>query len=171
MAKTAPETTPATTPATAPAATAPAPATTPATAPAATAPAPATTPAKFTVLAVTAAVAMPVKEVVSKRGVKSQFPFEALTEVGMSFGVIGRDAKSMSSIVSNANRTATNNPVKKDANGNTVFKMKPVKQADGTEINLPSEEPETVRLKEFVVHNVDPKTDPEGASCRVFRTK
>lgn len=143
--------------------------------PAVTATATATATAKpakeFTVLEVTANIPVPTKEAGGKRGVKSKFPFEMLTAVGMSFGIVGRDAKSMSSIVSNANRTASNNVEKKDENGNVVFKVKPVKQADGSVINLPSQEPETVRLKEFEVYNVDPKTDPQGASCRVYRIK
>lgn len=66
---------------------------------AATKPAPKTT----TPVTVTeaASIDIPVK---NKRGGKSVYNFDSLTEAGMSFGVSGRDAKSVRSAVSAHNR-------------------------------------------------------------------
>lgn len=129
----------------------------------------AATGAKFAILSVNSTVAMPEK-IPGKRGSKSQFPFEALT-VGASFGLIGRDAKSMSSIVSAQNRKADNFTAKKDENGNVIFKTQEIKAADGTVSRIPTTEAETVQVKEFFAIDTDPKSDPEGATVRVFRRR
>jgi hypothetical protein len=122
---------------------------------------------KFTLLSINTSIPMPEKKG-GKRGSKSTFPFDLLP-VGGSFGLIGRDAKSMSSIVSSQNRKKENQANKVDAEGNTVFKTKPMKTADGTEIQVPTAEPVTYAVKEFFAVDTDPKTDPEGATVRVFR--
>lgn len=120
------------------------------------------------ITAVSTAVQMPVK--VSNRGSTSQYPFAALTAVGMSFGVKNRTRKNMTSIVSNANRKAPQVP-KLDANNNPVFKTQEVKDAAGNVTKIPTQEPETVGAVHYVAVEVDPKTDPDGASVRVFRDR
>ena len=124
---------------------------------------------KFSILSVNATVPMPEK-IPGKRGSKTQFPFDALT-VGASFGLIGRDSKSMSSIVSAQNRKADNFTAKKDAAGNVIFKTQEMKSADGTVTTIPTSEPETVQMKEFFAIDTDPKLDPEGATVRIFRRR
>lgn len=125
----------------------------------------ATAEAKPQILGVLPGIPMP--EVHSKRGSTSKFPFDALTEVGMSFGIKGRDAKSMSSIVSSQNRKHAVEA--KDANGNVIFKTKTLKGTDGTKTEVPTDKPKLEFTKQFVALDVDPKTDPEGASVRVWR--
>lgn len=100
------------------------------------------------------------------RGSKSLYPFDDL-EVGASFGVKNKTASGMASIVSNQNRL--NRVVKKDENGNTVFKTKELKGADGTKTHVPTDKPEMIGTKRFVCSDVDPKTDPDGATVRVWR--
>lgn len=112
-------------------------------------------------------IALPVGAT-SARGSKSLYPFDTLTVNG-SFGVKNKTAKQLSTIVSNQNRKASNNVAKKDAEGNVIYKTKRVTGADNTEIEVPTNEPETVRVKEFRAYDVNPKEDPDGASVRVFR--
>lgn len=123
----------------------------------------------FTLLGVNATVAMPAT-VSKRRGAGSMFPFAEL-QPGFSFGLIGRTAKSMSAIVSNQNRAKDNQAPKLDTNGQAIFKTKKIKSADGTETTIPTLEPETVWIKEFFAADVDPATDPEGATVRVFRKR
>lgn len=123
----------------------------------------------FTVLGVSSAVTMP-EHIAKRRGSQTQFPF-AVLEPGQSFGLIGRNAKSMASIVSNQNRAESNQTNKLDANGAPIFKTKTVKDANGAETVIPTTETEKVWIKEFIAVDVDPATDPEGATVRVFRKR
>jgi hypothetical protein len=118
------------------------------------------------ITAASAAVKMPEKPKAA-RGSKSLYPFDDLTEVGMSFGVKDKTAKNMASIVSNQNRK--NVEPRKDEAGNVIYKTKAVKGADGTETQMPTDKPEVNVLKHFFVIDVDPKKDPDNASVRVFR--
>jgi hypothetical protein len=116
---------------------------------------------------VSSAVTMPVK--VSNRGSATAYPFAALTTVGMSFGIKNRSRKNMTSIVSNANRKAlvpANN-----ADGSPKFKTKELTGGDGTKTVVPTDEREMVASAHYVAVDVDAKTDPDGASVRVFRDK
>ena len=115
---------------------------------------------------ITADVEMPKK--VSNRGSKSLYPFAKL-EVGQSFGVKNKTASGMASIISNQNRK--HREEKKDESGNTVFETKKIKGADGAEMEVPTDKPVMVVNKHFFASNCDPKTDPDGASVRVFRDK
>lgn len=112
---------------------------------------------------ISTAIPVPLK---TRRGAKSMYPFDDL-QPGASFGVKNKTAASMSSIVSSNNRR--NLEPKKDENGNVIYKMKKIKGADGTEMSVPTDKPETVEMKRFVCADVDPKTDPDGASVRVWR--
>jgi hypothetical protein len=103
----------------------------------------------------------------TKRGSVSVFPFDQLTEAGMSFGLKDRTAKSLSSVVSNQNRR--NMTDKKDDAGNIVFKTKTVKDAAGVETVMPTQDAERVAVKRFFAIDVDAKSDPDGASVRVVR--
>lgn len=100
------------------------------------------------------------------RGSKSQYDFDKL-EVGQSFGIKNKTAREMSSIVSNANRK--NQADKRDAAGNVVFKTKTVTDQAGNKVVVPTLDPEKVALKVFFAADTNPKTDPDGASVRIFR--
>lgn len=115
---------------------------------------------------VSKAVPMP-EPSTSRRGSKSPYPFDELTEGGMSFGIKNKTAKNMGSIVSNQNRKAMTE--KKDAAGNVVFKMNEITDGAGNKTQVPTTEPEMVPTKRFFAVDCDPKTDPDGASVRVFR--
>lgn len=112
-------------------------------------------------------VAMPANIGKSQRGGRSLYPFDDL-QVGQSFGVLNKTQKQMASTVSAANKRGRIEV--KDAAGNTVFKTQEVKQSDGSVVKQPTLEPRTQPGKLFVAADVDPKTDPDGASVRVWRT-
>lgn len=113
--------------------------------------------------------AVPMPENLGKRGRggNSLYPFESLETVGASFGIKNKTAKNMASVISGANKRFMVNKV--DADGKTVFQTKEVKSADGTVTHVPTLEPEKVPGRVFVAADVDPKTDPDGASVRVWR--
>lgn len=125
--------------------------------------------------AVFSGLTMPTRS--SKRGSTSIFPFDTLANVGDAFGVKNRDAKSMSSVISNANRKNMVN--KTDANGNVVYKTTELKDANGTVIgHQPTTEPEKVAGKRFAAFDVKGNkeltaaikgTPLEGSSVLVFR--
>lgn len=119
------------------------------------------------ITAVSKSVPMPEFASASNRGSKSAFHFDDL-DVGESFGVIGRDARSLSSIISSAHRRHMVN--KTDANGNVVYKTRKAKDANGVEMEMPTQEAAQVRGREFKAADVDPKKDPDGASVRIWRT-
>lgn len=111
-------------------------------------------------------VPMPVRA--STRGSKTIYPFEALTEIGMSFGVKNKTAEQLTSIISNQNRKL--GAVKKNADGSPVFKMQDMKDASGAVVGqVPTTEHDHEPQKHFFAVNVDKRKDPEGASVRVFR--
>jgi hypothetical protein len=117
---------------------------------------------------VSTAVPMPTRT--NKRGSKSSYPFESLAAVGASFGVKNKTAANLASIVSNQNRKSVE--PKKDEAGNVIYKMAPLKDANGAIVGqTPTTEAETVQLRHFFAVDVDAKTDPDGASVRVFRDK
>jgi hypothetical protein len=113
----------------------------------------------------------------NKRGSTSIFPFDTLANVGDAFGIKNRDAKSLSSIISNANRKAMVN--KTDAAGNVVYKTTEIKDANGVVIGQQaSTEPEKVAGKRFAAFDVKGNkeltaaikgTPLEGSTVLVFR--
>lgn len=124
---------------------------------------------------VSSAVAMPERSSLNK-GSKSLYPFASLVAVGQSFGVKNKTAKQLASIVSNANKNAadhaTKHPVqKKDANGQPIPKTTPVTDPSGIVTQVPTGEFENEDAREYFVVDTDPKTDPDGATSRVFRNK
>ncbi|NUM72741.1 hypothetical protein HUU40_00125 [candidate division KSB1 bacterium] len=116
--------------------------------------------------AVSSAVPMPTNVSKRGRGGNSIYPFEAL-EVGQSFGIANKSAKSIASVVNGANKRFEADAV--DAAGNPVFKVQEIKQADGTVINVPTLEREKMPGRVFIAADVDPNTDPDKASVRVWR--
>lgn len=116
--------------------------------------------------AISAAVPIPAGLGKRGRGGNTLYPFDKL-EPGQSFGIKNKTAKNMASVVSGANKRFMIE--KKDANGNTVFKTNEVKHPDGTVTHVPSLEAEMIAGRTFIAGDVDPKTDPEGASVRVWR--
>ena len=129
-----------------------------------------------TVLGVTMSVPLPEKPVA--RGGKSLYKFDDLTAptrddagkviAAASFGVKGKTAESLRAVISTANRKGV--VEKRDAAGALVYKQAPVKDAAGQIVAYSAtKDVETEVVKHFFAVNVDPKADPEGASCRVFR--
>lgn len=116
---------------------------------------------------ISADVPMPANAGKTNRGGRSLYPFDDL-EVGQSFGVRNKTQKQLASTVSGA--TKRHRVEVKDAAGNVVFKTTDVKQADGTIVKQPTLDPQTQPGRIFVSADVDPKTDPDGASVRVWRT-
>lgn len=120
------------------------------------------------ILGVNTTVPMPASH--ERNPTRSQYDFEAL-QVGQSIGIIGRKAENLTSTVANANRKFAE--PKRDANGNLVYKMTDIKDAAGNVTGrVPdTSKPETVPTRRFFAIDVDPKTDPEGATVRIFREK
>lgn len=114
---------------------------------------------------ITDKIAMPERKRTS--GSKSLYPFEQLTKAGQSFGVKNKTAAQLATIISSRNRKGVV-PVY-DAKGKPVMKTTAAKDAEGKEIQVPTSEPETKVEFKFYAVDVDPKSDPAGAICRVFR--
>lgn len=90
-------------------------------------------------------IAMPVKR---RGGTAGHYDFNSLTAVGVSFGVKNKTAAQISSIVSKENRRHSSEVIDPT---NPAKKIK-------------------THSRKFEVFDVDPATDPDGASARVFRT-
>lgn len=114
---------------------------------------------------VSAAVEMPTVTA-NRPGNKSKYPFDEL-KVGESFGIKNKTKTSMASVISNQNKK--NMKDKLDENGVVVMKQTEATGADGEKTMVPTNEPEKVREKFFFAVDCDPKSDPDGASVRVFR--
>lgn len=81
-------------------------------------------------------------------GISSHYKFDSLSEVGASFGIKNKTAVQINAIVSRENRRH---------------------MTETTDPTNPSKKVKTYS-KKYNVFDVDPKTDPDGAKCRVFRT-
>lgn len=116
----------------------------------------------------------------NRRGSESKYPFDSLTEAGMAFGVKNKNAQSLSSIISNANRK--NMTPKTDEAGNALYETKELAGQDGTKTVVPdTSKPKMVATKKFFAFDVTPeykkanvdmfkKDAPfEGATTLVFR--
>lgn len=106
----------------------------------------------------------------SLRGVKSPYEFEKLP-VGGSRGVMDKTVKQLSSVVSNFNRRPDNRESVKNEDGSTVFETQEIKAPDGTVTKVPTTNPVTRPVIEILAVAVDPKTDPDGATVRIFRIR
>lgn len=117
--------------------------------------------------AVSSTVPMPERN--ANRGSKTSYPFEALTTIGMSFGVKNKTAKQLASIISNQNRKP--GPTKRNADGSIVYKMQAMTAQDGTVTNVPTSEPDTLPGRKYFAIDTDAKKDPDGANVRIFRSE
>lgn len=114
---------------------------------------------------------VPMPEIVTKRaGGRSAYRFDELAIVGASFGIKGKTAEQLRQVVSKANKAAAENvtPLRDEA-GNVVFKTQSIPDGSGGFIEAPTNEPKMTEAAVFFVVDTDPKTDPDGASARVFR--
>lgn len=127
---------------------------------------------------VLAATAVPMPERVVNRGSKTNYPFDSLANVGDSFGVVNKTAANLQPIVATQNRKP--GAIKKDANGlpivkgyldvemkdaaGTVIGKMPGNANNGAEIDY-----DRLPQKKYFALDVDAKTDPQGASVRVWR--
>ena len=117
-------------------------------------------PAANTITAVRSDIKPPEKVRKAGRGGSSPYEFDKL-EIGQSFGVVGKTKKQISSTVFGANKRASE--VVNGADGKPEMVMR--KKRDGTNEMVEKRKP----LKKFEAFDVDPKTDPDKASVRVFR--
>jgi hypothetical protein len=120
------------------------------------------------VTAISSSVPMPSTSRVS--GNKTPYPFAAL-EVGASFGIKNKGKNALASIVSNQNRNKSNMRQAKNADGTPAFEQIEMKDANGAVVGYTNGAAKMERMKEFFIIDTDPNSDPDGASCRVFRRK
>jgi hypothetical protein len=122
-------------------------------------------------------ITLPTKQ--SNRGSVSPYKpkFEALTEVGQSFGVKGKTAKQMANIVSAQNRAAKvplTNP-----DGTPQYETKKLTDGAGNVTEIPdTTKPKTVSTKHFIVTDVTEeiaklieKTPLKGSTVIITRDK
>lgn len=107
----------------------------------------------------------------AKRGVKS--PLAAELEklpAGGSIGVKNKTKKQVASTVSKLNNADSNKTQKLGADGQPVMVPgAPIKDASGAVVGHGQPVAEMERVKHFEAYDVDPKTDKDGASVRIFR--
>ena len=104
-------------------------------------------------------------------GNRSTYPFDSLTEVGMAFGVKGKPAKNLSSVIANVNRKYLAQV--RDENNVPVFNTKSVPQADGTVLTVPdTEKPKMVATRKFRAVDVTPEiaSGLKGTALEGFET-
>lgn len=140
-----------------------------------------------TVLTGAAPMSLPQSLVKSRRGKGSKYDFDGLAAPIIdpngdnsknqyhSFGLTGMDKKGFNSTLFSANGKYKKLVNKVDGEGKPVMKPGPeIKDAAGNVVGHgPSTEPEKIEVieREFIAVEVDPKTDKEGASLRIFRIK
>jgi len=111
-----------------------------------------------------------------KRGNASTYPFESLTEAGMVFGVKGKPAKNLSSVISNINKKFIKTIV--DEHGHPTFETKPMHGPDGSVMQVPDTEKPKVHIeRKFRAIDVTPDiakslkgTPLEGFETLIQRT-
>lgn len=97
-----------------------------------------------------------------KAGAKSKYDFDSL-EVDGSFGVIGKTAASFNSIIYTAEQRFAVDVL--GDNGQPKTRVKKLKGGATEVVN------QKAKTREFSAYDVDPATDPDGATVRVFRDK
>lgn len=145
---------------------------------------PAATPAAasdFEVFGITSDIPVPANRPKPGRGGQSVYPFEKL-EINQSFGIKGKSSKLIASTVSSANKRNMEDVMQAATNADGTPKLdattglqvtEPVmvsqttKNKDGTTSTAMVKKQRPTKL--FVAYPVDPKTDKQGASVRVFR--
>lgn len=104
-------------------------------------------------------------------GNRSLYPFESLTEAGMAFGIKGKPAKNLSSVINNANKKFLIQ--ERDENGTPVFETKTVPQADGSILTVPdTAKPKMTAARKFRAVDVTPDiaTGLKGTALEGFET-
>lgn len=97
-------------------------------------------------------------------GSSSSYPFDKLTVVGASFGVIGKTARQMASAITNAQKRFAED--KRDENGNIVYQTA---KGEGGAI-VTTNKPVRVVTRKFYAVDVKPEDkDPDNATVRVYR--
>lgn len=130
-----------------------------------------------------AAMALPSNVSPSRRGGRSKYKFDELVApvpnpekpgefLYASFGLTGMDKKGFNSTLFTANNKYKKQIAKIGEDGQPVTKQVEIKDASGAVVGHKAE-PEMIDVteREFIAVDVDPKTDPENATLRVFRTK
>lgn len=91
-------------------------------------------------------------------------------KVGESVGIIGKSKDDLASRVSRINNAPSNKTAKLDATGAPVFeKSKKPTGHDANALPIFGQVPVMVKKAHYRVEAVDPKTDPDNATCRIFR--
>lgn len=138
--------------------------------------------ADVAVLGVSAApMALPQSVLNSRRGKGSKYKFDDLAApvpnpdkpgefLYHSFGLTGMDKKGFNSTLFSANQRFKKQTPKIGADGQP--EMQDIKDAAGAVIGK-SDKPVMIDVqeREFVAHEVDPKSDPDKATLRVYRIK
>jgi hypothetical protein len=111
--------------------------------------------------------------VTARRGAKSPLVEKMHElEIGASIGLKNKTKRQISATVSKENNRDTNQRPKLGEDGNQITKPgEPVKDANGNVVAQGTPVGVTERIKEWEAHDVDPKTDPDSATVRVFRVK
>lgn len=99
------------------------------------------------------------------RGSKSQYKFADLTEVGMSFGVIGRTAHQMSSVISNQNKKLSTT---QDTNPDGSLKYDILRDGNGAPVGPDTNKPIFKKGPQYVCADVS--NEKGGVTARVWRT-
>lgn len=122
----------------------------------------------FTAIASAAEIPLPTG---ARRGAKSPIVEEMnKLEIGQSIGLTNKTKKQISATVSKANNHESNYRPKVDANGQPVMVPgEPMRDAAGVQIGVTPPKQAMERIKEWEVHEMDPKTDPHKAITRIFR--
>lgn len=139
--------------------------------------------ADVAVLGIAAPMSLPQSAINSRRGKGSKYKFDDLGApvpnpdkpgeyLYHSFGLTGMDKKGFNSTLFSANQRYKKQVPKIGADGQPETQTVEVKDASGAVIGT---NPVPVMIdtqeREFIAHEVDPKTDHEKASLRVFRIK
>lgn len=114
----------------------------------------------------------------AKRGTKSELAvkLEALAAPVdgkySSIGLTNKTKKQISSQLSKINNADANQRQQIGVDGLPVVKAgEPIKDANGVVVSHGPSVPVMEKVKEFEAHDVDPKTDPDKATVRIFRIK
>lgn len=96
----------------------------------------------------------------------------AALEVDQSIGISNKSKKQIASMLSKVNGAADNVRQVVDANGIPQFEVSaPVTDANGAIVTPGKQTPKTEKVRFYEAHDVDPKTDADKASVRIWRVK
>lgn len=91
--------------------------------------------------------------------------------VNGSIGLKNKTKKQISATISKLNNSKENLVQRKNEDGSLATKNgDPIKDQSGTVVGY-QQVPDMEKVKEFVAHDVDPKSDADNATVRIWRTK